>query len=258
MGDRAARIPAAVELPGPSPNPLVYFGRNADGIRPHPPTRSVSRCCAWTANPGSLPAALRCGGGGGGSAGTVSGTGRLSLLMARTARKIASAMMRKSRIVCTKSPYFSNTGTPLGSVPIRRAKSAKFTPPVSTPTTGMIRSPTSDETIFPNAPPTTTPTARSMTLPRMANSLNSDAIVMLPPRKLRSSGKLYLICRPVGLCVGKGKTAGAAYAVRPRTPRAGNGRRRGGNTWLVKVPGSRRQSQDWTVWFSVTRSTKPP
>ncbi|MNT28403.1 hypothetical protein D3C72_1640890 [compost metagenome] len=32
---------------------------------------------------------------------------------------------------------------------------------------------TSEVTILPNAPPITTPTARSMTLPLMANSLNS-------------------------------------------------------------------------------------
>src|SRR5258708_36255754 len=37
----------------------------------------------------------------------------------------------------------------------------------------MITSSTSDETIFPKAAPIITPTAKSTTLPRMANSLNS-------------------------------------------------------------------------------------
>ena len=41
---------------------------------------------------------------------------------------------------------------------------------------GMMTSPTSDETILPNAAPITTPTARSRTLPRITNSLNSLAI----------------------------------------------------------------------------------
>src|SRR5271154_5419445 len=39
---------------------------------------------------------------------------------------------------------------------------------------GMMRSETSAVTIFPNAAPTMTPTARSATLPRSANSLNSS------------------------------------------------------------------------------------
>src|SRR5262245_54929324 len=40
----------------------------------------------------------------------------------------------------------------------------------------MMMSFTSDVMIFPNAPPTITPTARSSTLPRSANSLNSFSI----------------------------------------------------------------------------------
>ena len=42
----------------------------------------------------------------------------------------------------------------------------------------MITSPTMEATILPNAPPITTPTARSMTLPFIANSLNSEAKLM--------------------------------------------------------------------------------
>src|ERR1700739_847445 len=43
----------------------------------------------------------------------------------------------------------------------------------SIPIGGMIMSCTREETIFPNAAPMMKPTARSITLPRMANSLNS-------------------------------------------------------------------------------------
>ena len=39
---------------------------------------------------------------------------------------------------------------------------------------GMIMSETTALTIFPNAAPMITPTARSTTLPRMANALNSS------------------------------------------------------------------------------------
>src|SRR2546426_11564937 len=49
----------------------------------------------------------------------------------------------------------------------------KSTWPSSRPTGGMITSSTTDATIFPKAAPMMTPTAISMTLPRMANSLNS-------------------------------------------------------------------------------------
>jgi hypothetical protein len=41
--------------------------------------------------------------------------------------------------------------------------------------TGMMMSATNDSTIFPNAAPMITPTARSTTLPLTANSLNSEA-----------------------------------------------------------------------------------
>src|SRR3981081_1733218 len=42
----------------------------------------------------------------------------------------------------------------------------------------MMTSATTELTILPNAAPITTPTARSMTLPFMANSLNSEAKLM--------------------------------------------------------------------------------
>ena len=51
--------------------------------------------------------------------------------------------------------------------------SEKSIPPVNKPKGGNITSVTSELTILPKAAPITTPTARSMTLPFMANSLNS-------------------------------------------------------------------------------------
>src|SRR6187399_3064069 len=52
---------------------------------------------------------------------------------------------------------------------------------------GMIRSATSELTIAPNAAPMITPTARSTTLPRIANFLNSSSIVTLRSEKFRAS-----------------------------------------------------------------------
>src|SRR5690348_4654098 len=49
----------------------------------------------------------------------------------------------------------------------------KSRPPNRRPTTGMMRSFTSESTILPNAAPMITPTARSTTLPRIANARNS-------------------------------------------------------------------------------------
>src|SRR5512140_2768915 len=53
------------------------------------------------------------------------------------------------------------------------ARSEKLTPPSSTPIGGMMTSLTKDDTIFPKAVPTITPTAISITFPLTANSLNS-------------------------------------------------------------------------------------
>ena len=58
----------------------------------------------------------------------------------------------------------------------------KSGPPKILPTMGMIRSLTSESTILPNAAPMITPTARSITLPFIANSLNSLAKPMGAPR----------------------------------------------------------------------------
>jgi len=65
------------------------------------------------------------------------------------------------------------------------ARSLKSTPPIASPIGGMMTSTTSEFTILPNAPPITTPMARSTTLPFIANSLNSDASPMcFSPKKL--------------------------------------------------------------------------
>ncbi|KAG0930935.1 hypothetical protein G6F40_014653 [Rhizopus arrhizus] len=54
-----------------------------------------------------------------------------------------------------------------------QASCEKSTLPISRPSGGMMIFSTSAVTILPKAAPITTPTARSMTLPRIANSLNS-------------------------------------------------------------------------------------
>src|SRR6187551_847274 len=51
-------------------------------------------------------------------------------------------------------------------------------PPVTAPITGMITSPTSEFTIPEKAAPIITPTARSTTLPRSANFLNSSSMTV--------------------------------------------------------------------------------
>ncbi|KAG0747405.1 hypothetical protein G6F24_015551 [Rhizopus arrhizus] len=57
-----------------------------------------------------------------------------------------------------------------------QASCEKSTLPISRPSGGMMIFSTSAVTILPKAAPITTPTARSMTLPRIANSLNSVSI----------------------------------------------------------------------------------
>src|SRR5216683_2555295 len=63
----------------------------------------------------------------------------------------------------------------------------KSRPPTMRPTTGMMRSLTSESTILQNAPPMITPTARSTTLPLTANSRNSlmNDMVQAPYRTTR-------------------------------------------------------------------------
>src|SRR5437764_13649553 len=60
----------------------------------------------------------------------------------------------------------------------------KSSPPISRPTTGMMRSFTSESTILPKAVPMITPTARSTTLPLTANSRNSLTMLIRSPLSL--------------------------------------------------------------------------
>ena len=59
-------------------------------------------------------------------------------------------------------------------------KLEKSTLPTNLPTIGIMISFTSEVTIFPKAPPITTPIAKSTTLPFIANSLNSFHIFFPP------------------------------------------------------------------------------
>src|SRR5215467_8745856 len=60
--------------------------------------------------------------------------------------------------------------------------------PSKRPMGGIITSSTSDETIFPKAAPMITPTARSTTLPRIANSLNSFNTFCLLCSSIKANG----------------------------------------------------------------------
>jgi hypothetical protein len=62
---------------------------------------------------------------------------------------------------------------PAGTAPKAMNRLEKSSRPINADTMGMIRSPTIESTILPNAPPMITPTAKSITLPRMAKALNS-------------------------------------------------------------------------------------
>ena len=52
--------------------------------------------------------------------------------------------------------------------------SEKLVPPTSNPIGGMMMSATTEDIIFPKAPPIITPTAMSTTFPRMTNALKSS------------------------------------------------------------------------------------
>src|SRR5262249_14929228 len=60
-----------------------------------------------------------------------------------------------------------------------RNKFEKSTRPSNLPSGGIRMSSTADDTIFPNAAPIMIPTAMSITLPRIANSLNSFSMLHL-------------------------------------------------------------------------------
>src|SRR4051812_42409398 len=96
--------------------------------------------------------------------------------MSFTARNTAQAMMAKSTQLWRNFPYWMRASR--NSI----ARSLKSRPPTSVPTNGITMSLTSEATILPNAAPMMTPTARSTTLPFIANSRNSllRLIVRLP------------------------------------------------------------------------------
>src|SRR6266478_2797065 len=113
---------------------------------------------------------------------------RCSVFMALTAMKMQNATMRKSITVLINEPY-AMTAAPAalasasdlnGPLLLSRLmnKSVKLTLPMTLPIGGMMMSLTTEVTILPKAPPMITPTARSTTLPRIANSLNSLIIPM--------------------------------------------------------------------------------
>ena len=97
-----------------------------------------------------------------------------NLLRARTTRKMTKAIIRKSTILSMKRPILIVAGSEaprkLGTVILRWLKSM---PPISILTIGMTILFTREVTMEPKAPPTTTPMAKSTTLPRLMNSLNS-------------------------------------------------------------------------------------
>lgn len=90
-----------------------------------------------------------------------------------TKKKIATATNMKEISALMKCPYINLL--PL-SVKISPLKSGTFT---IAAISGVRRSDTSAVIIVPNAAPTTTPTAKSTTLPRSKNCLNSLNMVVI-------------------------------------------------------------------------------
>ena len=95
-------------------------------------------------------------------------------MMKRKAIKIEKAMIKKSTIDWMNAPYM------MAESPFPTCKSEKSTPPNKIPTSGIIMLSTSEVTIAPNAPPMTTPTAKSKIFPFRANSLKSFHILKTP------------------------------------------------------------------------------
>lgn len=112
---------------------------------------------------------------------------RFREFMLFTIRKTMKARMMKLIRTVTKLPQAStgpnfvasSRAKPVGILSDRGMyKFVKSTLPITLPTKGIIRSLTTEVTIRPNAAPMITPIARSMTLPLMANSLNSFSMVI--------------------------------------------------------------------------------
>ena len=95
--------------------------------------------------------------------------------MVLTIRKMTKATSTKSMMVDRNVPMPSVTASVVSVAAFSTMFSLpRSTPPISRPTSGMNTSFTSEVVILPKAPPKITPMAMSSTLPRMANSRNSE------------------------------------------------------------------------------------
>lgn len=104
----------------------------------------------------------------------VVGLGRRIRLMVRTRRKTQRATKRKLTVFWIKLPYVMTAAVSFPKrLGIVRESLVKSKPPASRLTRGIIRSLTREVTMAVKEPPTATPTAKSRTLPRSINSLNS-------------------------------------------------------------------------------------
>jgi len=91
--------------------------------------------------------------------GSEAGAGFFLLFSSCTSRKIIRPMIRKSIIAWMKEPY------PILALPAVIARQAKSSPPMIYPIKAIRASPTSEETILPNAVPMITATAKSVKFP---------------------------------------------------------------------------------------------
>ena len=124
--------------------------------------------------------------GSGSGAGSGAGSSFLCrLFRALTMQNTAKAMMMKSRMTAMVLPNLTETSAavstrvPSAATSVTASFSTHFhwlksMPPVIMEIRGMMMSLTMEVVILPNAPPMTTPTAMSITLPRMAKVLNSS------------------------------------------------------------------------------------
>jgi hypothetical protein len=103
-----------------------------------------------------------------------------------TIRNTTQAMMRNLITALMKLPTMNCAS------PTPKLTALKSTPPTTRPMSGLTRSSTIEVTMAVKAAPMMIPTARSMTLPRAMNSLNSLIIPDFP----RCSGSLGGRCSP--------------------------------------------------------------
>ena len=95
-------------------------------------------------------------------------------MIAFTTMKIANATIVNWMIVLMNVPMpIATSGTSPTAGFSTHFHFEKSMPPIARPMGGMITLSTSAVTILPNDAPITTPTARSMTFPRIAKVLNS-------------------------------------------------------------------------------------